>query len=464
MKRRWSADKRTVAPVPDLEQLDELLKRFGTSLHSYRGEGRLGLRSGNALDVKFVVAQLLDGTNVILIRTAIVAPLFSAMSPDGILRFEGRTSDGLHVETRGKLGPWSFPGDMPREWGSGSWVSYTAQKLRVRMRSGTPGTVRYGLTNVRPPWRRELPLCLRYGDTAIKARLLCVPESKLIFERARILRSTAVTCELEMPVNGHLTTRQIQGIASDVCYLLSVAQGCKVEWIYREWYDEEDLTCREHWMRTTRPFSGLQVVPFDSPTAIRDYLEMTYPTYILRRDAWGLRRGPIDQYLEGKAEDDFLETRAAKLAVALEALKHWYLRREDTSISGSILKPREFKKLLTTLVSVTSPVLPDRYFEAVDEKDLRGKLLALNRESFARILERLSKDLGLELTSDERRRFIASRNALVHRGQFPRPKKGAEEYFFMVNILDRIFLKLIGFSGSYVDYRKLGAAEIMHLE
>ena len=34
----------------------------------------------------------------------------------------------------------------------------------------------------------------------------------------------------------------------------------------------------------------------------------------------------------------------------------------------------------------------------------------------------------------------------------------------MVNILDRIFLKLIGFSGSYVDYRKLGAAEIMHLE
>ena len=42
MKRRWSADKRTVAPVPDLEQLDELVKRFGTSLHSYRGEGRLG--------------------------------------------------------------------------------------------------------------------------------------------------------------------------------------------------------------------------------------------------------------------------------------------------------------------------------------------------------------------------------------------------------------------------------------
>ena len=179
VKRRWSADRSTVAQVPDLEQLDELLKRFGTSLHSYRGEGRLCLRSGNDLDVKFVVAQLPDGTNIILFRTTNVAPLFSAMSSDGILRLEGRTSDGHHIETRGKLGPRGFPGDVPREWGSGSWDGNTAQKLRIRMRSGTPGTVRYGLTNVCPPWRRELPLCLRCGDTAIKARLLRVPESRL---------------------------------------------------------------------------------------------------------------------------------------------------------------------------------------------------------------------------------------------------------------------------------------------
>ena len=464
MKRRWSADRSTVAQVPDLEQLDELLKRFGTSLHSYRGEGRLCLRSGNDLDVKFVVAQLHDGTNIILFRTTNVAPLFSAMSSDGILRLEGRTSDGHHIETRGKLGPRGFPGDVPREWGSGSWDGNTAQRLRIRMRSGTPGTVRYGLTNVCPPWRRELALCLRCGDTAIKARLLRVPESRLVYDRVRVLRSTAVTCELEIPAQQDIASEEIQEVASDVCYLLSIAQGCKVEWIYRDWHDEQGLTCREHWMRPTRPFNGFQVVPLESPTGIRDYLEMTYPTYILRRDAWGLRRGPIDQYLEGKAEGDFLETRAAKLAVALEALKYWYLRREDTSISSSILKPSKFKKLLTKLVSVTSQVLPDRYFEAVDEKDLRDKLLALNRESFARILERLSKDIGLELTSDERRRFIASRNVLVHQGQFPRPKNGAEEYFFMVHILDRIFLKLIGYSGAYVDYRKLGAAETVYLE
>ena len=34
----------------------------------------------------------------------------------------------------------------------------------------------------------------------------------------------------------------------------------------------------------------------------------------------------------------------------------------------------------------------------------------------------------------------------------------------MVHILDRIFLKLIGYSGAYVDYRKLGAAETVYLE
>ena len=464
MKRRWSADTSASAQVPDLAQLDELLKRFGTSLHSYRGEGRLCLRSGNDLDVKFVMAQLPDGTNVILIRTTDVAPLFSAMSSDGILRFEGRTSDGLHVETRGKLGPRGFPGDLPREWGSGGWDCYTAQKLRVRMRSGTPGTVRYGLTNVRPPWRRELPLCLRFGDKAVKARLLRVPESNLVYSRVRVLRGTAVTCELEIPAQQDIASEEIQEVTSDVCYLLSIAQGCKVEWIYREWYDEEDLTCREHWMRTTRPFSGLQVVPFDAPTGIRDYLEMTYPKYILRRNSWGLRRGPIDQYLEAKAEGDFLETRAAKLAVALEALKHRYLQRRGVSIPEFIMEPTSFEKLLPDLVSATNTVLPDQYSEKVNEDALRGRLMGLNRPSFSRILKHLAEDIGVSLTSNERRRFIESRNALVHRGQFPRPKSGVEEYFFMVHILDRIFLKLIGFSGAYVDYRKPGAAEIVSLE
>ena len=460
-----------VVRMLEFRQLGELLRRFGPDLNYDEGEGRLRLRAGNVLDVKFVVAQLPDGKNVLLFRhpTTNLAALFSAMSSDGILDFEGRTSDGLHVETMGKLEPQDFPGHVPREWGLGAWDGYTAQKLRVSTRSGTPDVVRYGLTNVRPPRRPPLPIRLEAEDTSIEAILRRVRDCDLIFDRVHGLGDTAVTCELEMSTEGHLTAEQTQQVVSDVCYLLSVAQGCKVEWTYCKEYDGEGLLCCEHWMRHTRPFGGPELVRLhwtarDFPD-VQQFLQMTYPTYVRRRDGWGLTRGPIDMYLEAKADADFLETRAAKLAVALEALKHWYLQRKDTSIQEFILDPQGFEALLPELVTATDAVLPDRYSETVGNDALRSKLRGLNRESFGRILKQLARDIGLSLTSGERRKFIISRNSLVHRGQFfGGGDHGVREYFFMLNTLDRIFLKLVGYSGAYVDYRKPGALETAYLE
>lgn len=132
------------------------------------------------------------------------------------------------------------------------------------------------------------------------------------------------------------SSSRTQQVASDVCYLLSIAQGCKVEWVYREEHDDEGLLVRDHWMRKTKPFCALQAVQLDPMTGVRDFPEATYPTYVRPRDPWNLTRRPIDTYLEGKVETDFLEPRAAKLAVAPEALKHRYLhiRRDPTRSNG----------------------------------------------------------------------------------------------------------------------------------
>jgi hypothetical protein len=65
-----------------------------------------------------------------------------------------------------------------------------------------------------------------------------------------------------------------------------------------------------------------------------------------------------------------------------------------------------------------------------------------------------------------------SRDYLVHTGEFycdcAKPKDRAEvtplpdpttEFFFLVSFLDRLFLKLLGYSGQYADWRKMPGHE-----
>ena len=316
-----------------MNQLRELLERYGPTLCSYEGHGRLHLRSETAVKVKFVATQLPDGENIILYQPQVASSLLPFLHDD-ILGLTGETSDGLSVQTRGQLLAQDIPGSIPPGGGQ-CWDGCTAERIRIWTRSETPETVRYGLTNVRPPGRPKLPLHLKSGGISIEAELRRVSDYKLIFDSVRILGDTAVTCELEIWTQGQLTAEDTQQVASAVCYLLSIAQGCGVAWIYREEHDEQGLISREHLIGITRPFTALQVVPSHPHTSLQEFVEMTYPTYMRRRDPWELGLGPIDAYLDAKAEGDFLEIRAAKLAVALAILETMSIGRSPAPRSRS---------------------------------------------------------------------------------------------------------------------------------
>lgn len=466
-----------------MHQLHVLLEQLGPALRSYAGHGQLHVASGDMLDVEFLAAQLPDGSNVLFCLGASGRhdPHTPMLLVDGVRGFEGRTADGVHVATAGSIWPQSFPGRVPVEWDWKFFCGYNAQMLRVGTRSGIPESVRYGLTNVRPPWRPELPLRLESGNATTKAELLMVPGFRSIFDRIRALKGTAVTCELAIMTQENLTKNQMDQVAADVSYLLSVAQGCKVTWIYRDEEGADGLLCTEHRMSKTTPFNQLELVPThpyavsEEFTDLQQFVEMTYPTYVRRRDSWGLGLGPIDSYLEAKAEADYLETRGAKLAVALESLKHRYLRSGEASTTEFVIEG--FDQLLSELVSAASKVLPDQYARVVDQNALRDRLRGLNRRSFSQIIKHLASDIGLHLNSTERGKFVTSRNVLVHQGQFyckavqageakrTRTPKDTpvEEYFFMVNILDRIILALLGYSGPYLDRREPGVHRIASL-
>src|SRR5262249_11540556 len=125
-----------------------------------------------------------------------------------------------------------------------------------------------------------------------------------------------------------------------------------------------------------------------------------------------------------KQDADYLETRGLKLVVSIETLKRVFTQ-------------------------VTS----------------------FQRGTFRQAIEEIHKLLGLTAISDDQRKlFVKCRNSLVHQGQFycqsaePQDRTGPvpplsgkkEEYCWLLHFVDRMFLRLVGYDGPYIDWQTPG--------
>ena len=87
----------------------------------------------------------------------------------------------------------------------------------------------------------------------------------------------------------------------------------------------------------------------------------------------------------------------------------------------------------------------------------KAKTSALNRRSFRYFLKKLCETLEVNVSTEDLDLFVKCRNELVHKGRFYcstvtiETKDKVKEYGFLVNFLDRIFLKLLGYSGPYIN-------------
>jgi hypothetical protein len=195
------------------------------------------------------------------------------------------------------------------------------------------------------------------------------------------------------------------------------------------------------------------------------FLEKAYKKYIELRDNFKLDKGVIDALLDAKAENDYLEFRAAKLAVALEKLKSLFMALPTTTTKEFIIIEADFNKLCPKLKKAISEILKDVGIDPKSREKIYGKIKELNRNSFAPLLEELCSQIGLKTKEKEIKLFINCRNKLVHKGEFyciaatsdesakcPPLESPIEEYYFMVSFLDRIFLKLLGYDGIYINH------------
>ena len=68
-------------------------------------------------------------------------------------------------------------------------------------------------------------------------------------------------------------------------------------------------------------------------------------------------RSVVDAYLDAKVEHDFLETRAGKLALAIEKLKHTFVRSGVSDVSEYVVPDATFRPLVADIVEAIRPIL-----------------------------------------------------------------------------------------------------------
>ena len=279
--------------------------------------------------------------------------------------------------------------------------------------------------------------------------------------RLRTVKGIDVTAWLEI---AGLDATSRDAAADDICYLLSLARGTKIQWISRIDYSSEGVEVhRHHSSRITKAYCPLPVIDPRELSDTAAFLETSLPIYLAQRDKWKLSRRLIDSYLDAKAEADYLQTRGVKLAVVMEMLKQTFL--DATQQQGLVRSSPQFSAMAAKLKRAISTVLSAAGWNESERAVVYGKLRGLNRVPFQDLVLSLCAHLDLTLPEADVRLFVKCRNSLVHHGRFYCETAGVnparsvqphdrpvDEYFWLIHVLDRVFLRIVGYRGPYIDW------------
>jgi hypothetical protein len=352
--------------------------------------------------------------------------------------------------------------------------------LGVRTRpSSKVHTSRYGLTNfefvgtkpVEDRGQQILGLPLTLNGVDRQTQVTIVPEREDEDHVSRRRRRINLTAEIIVDATS-ISIEDSNRLIDRLINILSIARGTSIQWIYRRDLDASGAEiAREHFGRITKP---LCVLPIIDPRAqgrhlTASFIEKAFPKYLANEERFEFKAGLITAYLDAKGEGDYLEMRGSKAAVTLEMLKAAYLdncceSQHEYCIPDSLFKGQTARSLNKGIRSILKRLgISKKAREHIADV---AKLQGLNRRSFASILREMCEHIGLVVDKSELRLLVKCRNSLVHRGRFYcetataedrsrcRPKESMwEEYIFITNFLDRFFLKLLGHSGEYCNYR-----------
>ena len=445
-----------------------LLLHYGEHIAVYTVTGTLTLEGKQAVLCTLEAGQLRNGSVLLLcfFSKFLLPPVPLPIS--GYM-FEGITGEGYSISITERIEETNY---LPEPSGNDLLeVAFDVNRMLVQLvGNGKAHRAHYGITNF--VYRNDFSLTLQHlSDTTVLA-MKRVQNYEKITDRLLTLKDIDVTCEVvgDIPANGYL--EQLQRVVNDLCYLLSVAQGVKIVWVYCYQYDEDGICIsKTHVSSIAKRYGSLQIVGarWDE---MKVFIEGAYSSYVAQREGYKLDAGTIGVYLDAKAEGDYLQLRGIKLAVTMEALKYVFLSLPLEPISEKVDIPGLDEEVICKIRMAVRTVLTQEKMDIEEQNAICGKCSVFapkkHKRHFGEVLKDIFKRIDLHVEEKDRELFVECRNALVHTGHFycevatleqrkkhkPLPS-GGDEYFFLVNILDKVFLKMLGYNGPYTDWSSL---------
>jgi hypothetical protein len=434
------------------------LEAYGSSLALYSGTGHLTLTSGRVVNCSFLAGQLENGKTILLCSSSDqrLGFLLGLTTP---VKMEGVTSHGLTVETLGDISQTNYLPDPSDN--TSKWLALRVGHLRVsRPKVRTRKRLNYLLTNVSGI---HAPTCLTLNKVRLELRPLDLASKNL--RRVEVSRGVLPTAELEATTTA--AEEYVSESADEICYLLSLALGSKVQWIsLTEATKAHRWIRKHHYSRVTKRYGALHVLDTRDQEVAAFIQAAEDGRYSRAREQSGLTNAVLDTYLDAKSEGDFLQVRALKLVIAVEMLKAEFMTL--SGLPSDIVSPETFDAVVPGLKTAVKEGLPGSARK--EQRDaLYSNILGLNRTPFATQLQRLCSAVQMPLATGELKRFVYSRNKLVHEGGFyceratndekaklqPLPDVFSE-WFWLLHFVDRLFLRSINYEGPYINWSKPG--------
>jgi hypothetical protein len=339
----------------------------------------------------------------------------SAPSPS---RFTAETRDGLRLLLEGEFIQASDPPDSPPTTRSVQVRYHVSGPLMISSAEAENESIkaRFALLNLafvgNEMNRRDLDgggyrmamdtMRFRLGDRNVA--IVRVEHYEDTVARLRATKGVAATAILHADLS---TLQDFQSLREDVkrlCFLLSLATGCKVVCAADDACSPSGrLVGGSRTSVPTRPFSSFALVDTRQPSALPQFIEATFNSYLALETEYEMGR-VIDARVDAIASG-FLETRTLMAGVLAD-----YLTRRYSIINGNIAA-KKFRDRLKFMV------------------------------------ERLCPDVIASI--DE---FIKTRNHLAHEMRFAEDAKRSE-YRAVMHVVNRLLLGLLGYEGRYADCR-----------
>lgn len=442
---------------------ENCLDDYGRALETYRGRGELFLGGERRVGCEFVAGQLENGKTLALCATADFLPdvMFGLTSPSSL---KGITAEGYEFQVHQIVSETNY---LPDSVAEGTYLALRVGHATVsRPRACSRRQVTFLLVNLKGILAKVDFMC-----DGLKFILEPVKGSRANLQRLEVLRGVLPTAQLRVTTRASL--ERVINAADEVCYLLSIALGTKVQWIaLTEATGAGSWLTRHHYSRVTKQYGSLHPLNTQG-RGVGKFLQISSDGRFSRaKERVGLSTATIDTYLDAKAEGDFLQVRALKLVAAVEMFKAEFV--EKLAGPSWALPREEFAQMMPKFKEAIRGLLPGSTAE--QRRSINANLLGLNRIPFSTQLRELCEAVGMSLENEGLSRFVASRNKLVHEGRFycerateeekrrltplPRP---VDEWFWLVHFVDRLFLRAIGYEGEYIDWSVPSSPEVRQL-